>query len=192
MRRRRLFRPSRLLGPLHDPRQQDPIEGRPRVALKRAHRLMEVGDHANAAVIFERLAREGLDLGYVRQAPFLLLQAGRSRLLAGQDQAGAALLREGLALLAAAGRWRALRTAGARLVQELRILGKTGLADEISAWLETTLPAADETAPAHAQASLRLPASCPHCGAPSRPDELEWLSQTSVACSYCGGIISTS
>jgi hypothetical protein len=155
--------------------------------LARANRLMEVGQHANAAAIFERLGREALDHNAERQAPFLLLQAGRARLLAGNAAESEALLREGLDWLARQGRWLTLRRAGRRVAEDLRRLGQPGLAQELSASLEGTSQGEEEAGSAPARP--RLPLQCPHCGAPARPDEVEWFEDGSAECAYCGGII---
>jgi hypothetical protein len=190
MRRRRLFRPRRLTGRL----MRGGLEAAAVYALARANRLLEVGQHENAAAIFERLASQALDHGFERQAPYLFLQAGRARLLAGQTREGADNLREGLGWLDRQERWRALRAAGERVIEELSNLGKAPLADEIAAWLETKLPAPTEERPSPESPpppKPRLPLQCPHCGAPARPTELEWLDRASAECAYCGGVIQT-
>jgi hypothetical protein len=49
-------------------------------------------------------------------------------------------------------------------------------------------PAAHPLAPAPAavhRADL-LPATCPKCGAPARPNEVRWTGEQSADCSYCG------
>ncbi len=188
MRRRRLFRPRRLTSRII----RRGLEAAAVHALARANRLLEVGQHVHAAAIFERLAGEALDHGFERQAPYLLLQAGRARMLAGQTREGAANLREGLGWLDRQERWRALRAAGERVIEELNNLGQASLAEEIAAWLEPKLPAAMEggSSPQSPPPHLpRLPLQCPHCGAPARPTELEWIDRASAECAYCGGVI---
>ncbi len=194
MRRRRPFQRRRLLGSL----LRRGLQAEPLQALARANRLMEVGQHANAAAIFERLAQEALNHGFERQAPFLLLQAGRARLLAGQTQEGASRLREGLDWLARQGRWLALHRAGSRVVEDLHRMYQGPLAQEISTWLAAkqqgddllasqVLPDNDldrQTVP-----RPRLPVKCPSCGAPVRPGEVEWFDEISAECAYCGGVM---
>jgi hypothetical protein len=187
MRRRRLFRPRRLTGR----RGVRGLEAEPLRLLARANHLLEVGQHTNAAVLFERLAREGLDRDFAHQAPFLWLQAGRARLLSGDPQAGVEHLREGLSWLARQGRWRALRRAGPRVVDDLLRLDQPGASQELIAWLETLLQG-HEPLPGDSPtpASLpRLPVQCPHCGAPVRSNEVDWLDKATAECVYCGGAI---
>jgi hypothetical protein len=31
-----------------------------------------------------------------------------------------------------------------------------------------------------------LPTHCPSCGAALRPDEIEWLDESTAECAYCG------
>jgi hypothetical protein len=153
---------------------------------------MEVGQYANAAVIFDRLAQEALDHGFERQAPFMFLQAGRAGLLAGQTQEATARLHDGLEWLAQQKRWLVLRKAGQRLLEDLNRLDQHSLAGEISAWLDTLLQDHDpldadpiSPAPPH----RRLPLQCPHCGAPVRPGEAELLEESAAECAYCGGMM---
>lgn len=34
-----------------------------------------------------------------------------------------------------------------------------------------------------------LPAKCPNCGAPVRPDEVSWVGPRTAECCYCGSVI---
>lgn len=38
---------------------------------------------------------------------------------------------------------------------------------------------------------LQLPDACPHCGAPLREDEVEWVDADCAQCIYCGGVVHT-
>src|SRR5512139_107272 len=85
-----------------------------RRTLRRAHHLLETGEHGNAAVLFDELALHARDRNLIEIAPFLFLQGGRAHLLAGQAQAGERDLWEGLDLLAGSQRWGILRRLGDR------------------------------------------------------------------------------
>lgn len=159
--------------------------------LNRAHHLMEKGDYANAAELFERLARVAYDKGMLRQAPRLFLQTGKAYVLAGDLQQGQDNLRQGLEILAKSKKWQILYNAGTRVVEELEQWGHNDLAAEFKTWLEKILP---ETAEGYqkVQPSIRggkrpqLPLTCPSCGGPIRPDDVEWLDATTAECPFCG------
>jgi len=167
----------------------------------RAHRLLEAGEHANAAYLYEELAQSAHDRGRLRVAPHLYIQAGRANLLGGQAEAGMRLVRQGLGMLAEAGRWLTLSRLGRRLVIELRDLGRGNDAAEIERWLESSLRGQDLSdsfgdveagAEAGAQAVPRrgiLPLQCPYCGATVHPDEVEWIDENTAECAYCGSML---
>ena len=52
--------------------------------LRRANQMLSAGNYAEAASAFEQLARAAEARGGPRGPPFLYLQAGRSRVMAGQ------------------------------------------------------------------------------------------------------------
>jgi len=159
--------------------------------LERAHHLMERGNYANAAELFERLARTAYDKGKLRQAPRLFLQAGKANILAGDLQQGEEMLRQGLEILALSQKWQFLNNAGARVIDELEQWGHSDLAAEFKTWLEETLPEGRDSYH-QAMGSNRgqrpqLPLTCPSCGGPIRPDDVEWLDARTAECPYCAG-----
>jgi hypothetical protein len=167
-------------------------------ALQRANRLMEVGDFVNAAPIYEQLGRGAHDQGHPRQAAHLYMQAGRAFIFSGQVQQGQILLREGLGILAQAEQWEAFDRAGARAVGELDLHGQPQAAQDLAKWIEsirqdrtkTTLPPQESSESGRLGAvetrRARLPLKCPSCGAPLRPDEIEWFDDITADCAYCG------
>ncbi len=191
MRRGRIF----TRGMRYRPRPaQAPLGAGPQRALIRANRLMEVGDFANAAQLYDNLARGAHDFGRPRQAAHLYLQAARALLLDGQISAGLNVFFEGLRLLATVTEWARVDEIGNRAITELNRNGYPQPAQDIGQWLEANRPAG---LPASSQAARPqpvsrrpfLPANCPSCGATLRPDEIEWLDETSAECAYCGSII---
>jgi hypothetical protein len=161
-----------------------------------ANRLKEEGQYAEAAAVFERLAHAAHKRGMVERTARLLLDAAHSWLLAGDPTRGYPLLRQGLDLLHAQGKWLALRRTGEFAIAELERLGNAQAAHETQAWLEQVLadqppappaPASGQTPPG--RLGFRLPAKCPSCGERLRPDEASWIDENHVECPYCGSTV---
>lgn len=188
MRRRR--RPPMRRGPLrHRPgmRPHPEIRNRAHRELQRAHHLMEIGDYKNAADLFERLARALYDRGILRQAPGLFLQAGKACILAGDLERGRRNLRQGLEILVEARQWQRVHHLGNRVVSELEDWGHKDLSDEFKSWLDEILPDQPDlfSAGASSQKRPQLPLTCPACGGPIRPNDVEWLDANTAECPYC-------
>jgi len=179
--RRRLIRP---IG------GRSPIADGPRRKLLLAHRLMENGEHIQAAIIFERLARGAHDRGLIKHAPNLYLQAARANILADNIENGKELTFPALEIFKQAKRWPALARVGQGVIDELQQLGQDHAANEVSAWLKNALP---ETIESYAQpakkTSQSLPLKCPYCGGVLRPNEVEMLDQVTAECPYCGSAV---
>ncbi len=166
-----------------------PARGRVRRApqeLILANQMMESGNYQGAAEQFEALARLATSRNG-QHTPQLYLQAGRARILAGQNEAGLANLKQGLSLFAGRAAWRRFYNAGNRIVSELNQLGLKNEADEILDLLNTKLPG-NFSAPNSATSARRpfLPTHCPSCGGSIRPNEVEWLDEITAECAYCG------
>jgi hypothetical protein len=155
--------------------------------LQRAQRLMDAGEYAEAALVFDSLAKKAEDF-FPERAPFLYLQAGQAAMLNGDSQKGVARFRSGLTLLATQQRYHRLQKAGRRIVDELRGRGFNAEADEVETVLGNNAPVpADAMREAdHPQKRGILPTHCPSCGAAVRPDEVEWLDEQTAECDYCG------
>lgn len=151
--------------------------------LQEAHFAYSKGEYGLAADLFEQIARAADGRGAPR-APLFHLQAGRARILAGQTALGISSLRRGLELLAERGQYQRLNEAGQRTIRELRERGLSEEASAIETWLASVLPAAFTPQPPSRRPVL--PTHCPACGAPLRPDEVEWLDDITAACGYCG------
>ena len=157
--------------------------------LQEANFAFDKGEYGRAGELYEVIAQSADGRGGPR-APLFHLQAGRARLYAGQAKLGIPSLKRGLELLAQRGQTHKLTQAGARLLAELNEHGWTDEANEMESWirkLSPSMPTA-EGSPAPAPRPA-LPARCPACGAPVRPDEVEWLDEQSAECAYCGSPI---
>ena len=167
-----------------------PQARRARQSLGRAHQMMETSNYAGAADIYERLAKGAETRSMPLRAAHLFLQAGRARLYASQFEPGIPLVLRGLNMLAQLQRWPALYKNGQMAVSELQRLDQKQAADELQAWLDTTLDSHPEAkiAPAGSAGQVHppnLPVKCPNCGGSIRPNEIEWLDPHTAECSYC-------
>jgi hypothetical protein len=156
--------------------------------LQRANEFMGIGDYASAAIAFEQLARAAEGRGGPR-APIFHMQVGRARILAGQLDAGVAAFKHGFDLLAQRGEYQRLFKTGTRVTQELNERGLTKEASEVEASFKALLPAQAEgpfAPPATPEKKPVLPTHCPACGAPLRPDEVEWMDNATAECAFCG------
>lgn len=154
--------------------------------LQEANFTFDKGEYGRAAELYERIAQAADARGGPR-APILHLQAGRSRIYAGQIVQGMPSLKRGLELFAERGQLHKLQTMGSRVVSELKERGLTKEAAEIEALLKGAAPSMPAT-PTETIATKKpnLPTHCPSCGAPLRPDEVEWLDEVTAECGYCG------
>jgi hypothetical protein len=151
--------------------------------LQEANLAFEKGEYGRAAELYERIASVADGRGGPR-APLFYLQAGRSRILAGQIALGMPSLKRGLELFAERKQFQQLQKVGMQTIHELNEHGFKKEADEIETWLKSVLP----DVPVHDSPVKRplLPKHCPSCGAPLRPDEVEWLDEVTGECGYCG------
>lgn len=154
--------------------------------LQEAHFVFDKGEYGRAAELFEQIAQTA-DARGARRAPLFHLQAGRARVLAGQSALGIPSLKRGLALLEERRQIPQLERAGTRVVAELRDHELDDDAAEIESWLRTVLPSLPEAGPpGETRKRPMLPTHCASCGAGVRPDEVEWLDDTTAECAYCG------
>lgn len=154
--------------------------------LQEANFAFDKGEYGRAAELYVRIAQTADARGGPR-APILHLQAGRSRIYAGQTTLGMPSLKRGLELFVQRGQLQKLHNMGSRVVMELTERGLTREATEIESMLKSSVPSMTvmETSSAHAKKPI-LPTHCPSCGAPLRPDEVEWLDNATAECGFCG------
>jgi len=157
-------------------------------ALRRVNDLMAAGDYTGAAGGFEGLAQGAVARNGPR-APFLLIQAGRMRILAGQVPVGMTHLQQGLDLFRSRGQWQRYRNWSLRITGELSQRGLTDQARQFEADLKTNLPAGFISPADQGKAKQSLPTHCPGCGGPLHADEVEWTDEITAECQYCGSAV---
>lgn len=154
--------------------------------LQEANFAFDKGEYGRAGELFKRLAETAFARGGPR-APLFYLKAGQARILAGQTALGIPLLRRGLEILAEREQFLRLQNTASRVIAELNERGLDKEASEIETWLKTRLPTESSL-----DASERRPVlstHCPSCGGAVRPDEVEWLDESTAECAYCGSPI---
>ncbi|MBN1580547.1 MAG: hypothetical protein JXA89_07570 [Anaerolineae bacterium] len=167
-----------------------PLEVKVIQALRRAHRLMENGQVAQAFPIFKRLADGAAQRGMPLKAAPLYFQAARARLEMGSAQDAVELARRAIQLLAQAGQIERIRTVLPRLIKALEEKGFYSEAVLLRAEAAALLGAEDKADLPFSQRGI-LPAKCPSCNGPVRSDEVDWVDENSAECVYCGSVIQT-
>jgi hypothetical protein len=152
--------------------------------LSKAILLFNQGHFAEAGMTFERIAEIAAARNGPR-APRFFLEAGRSLFHARQPERAFQLLERGWKLASANGRIGLLARLGPGLSAEIGQLGYVEQAHSIQGWLGK-LPAAPAPAFTQSQKRPELPLKCPSCGAPVRPNEVEWLDEQTAECDFCG------
>jgi hypothetical protein len=167
--------------------QQIPDSGKK--LLRRAHQMLEVGKHTDAANIFENLARKAEDQGLLWHSPFIYLQAGRANLLSGNLDSGINVILHGLSILRREQRWSELARSGNRVVDDLQNFGFSTFSEEVTEFLSATLPNNLNDQPDTAQTNLQLPLRCPDCYGVLWPAEVIQTDVETIECQYCGTVI---
>ncbi len=157
--------------------------------LRRANQALSAGNYAEAADAYEQLARAAEARGGPR-APFFYVQAGRCKVMAGRTADGIEDLERGLGLFAMRGQPFKATNVGHRIIGELNQRGLKNEAQQVTDYLKELVPGfGDPAAPAGKPGVAKrpaLPTHCPGCGAPLRPDEVDWLDDVTAMCEYCG------
>jgi len=155
--------------------------------LQEANFAFSKGEYGRAGELFERIAKAAGDRGG-RRAPLFYMQAGTSRIFAGQSALGMPSVKQGLTLLAQRGKFNRFLRTSRRLIKDLNERGYTKEATELETWLNamSSVPAGTFEAQEPVEKRPTIPTHCPSCGAPLRPDEIEWLDDVTAECGYCG------
>jgi len=189
MRLRRLFPRRRLFSSLLGLGDRPP-EGW-LYALRQANSCMNHGDYLEAGEAFRRLAETAEPANRSRTVQFYL-QAASAFIRAGDVSRAMDLAKNGVECMVRLGYPRTSRWACRRFLYELESLGLNQEAARFTGWL-SGIP--DEPAPERTQAvqekhaRVPLPVSCPSCGGPLRPDEVEWVDSITAECTFCGSLV---
>jgi hypothetical protein len=161
------------------------------IQLLEANRLAEAGYPAEAATHFIRLAKEAELRGAPRRSAHLHLQASLCLIRVPDGPNALYHAQAALALIKRAAPPGRAQKLGRRLVAELEAGDLHAEAQTLQNSL-SGLPASPEGPEEPLAASPprdRLPVRCPHCGAPVRSDDVEWIDDHSAECAYCGGVV---
>ena len=153
--------------------------------LQEANFAFDKGEYGRAGELFEQIAKTAEARSGPR-APLFYLQAGRSRVYADQIFIGMEHLKHGLSLFASRGQMKKVSNVGNRIVWDLIQHNLKKEAEEISTYIKTLVPSMSAMSDDRAQRKVVLPTHCPSCGAPLRPDEIDWLDEVTAECGYCG------
>jgi len=155
----------------------------------RANQLMSSGQPDKAAVLFMQLAGQMQTTGHPRQAANLHAQAAHAWLSAGVEQRAMNQAGMAMQMFARLGMVERAQEFKTNFMQRLRKSGMQNSADTIGRAYDTVAAVVN---PKHMQSKRgTLPAACPHCGAPVRSDEVEWIDDTSADCGFCSGVVQT-
>jgi tetratricopeptide (TPR) repeat protein len=161
--------------------------------LRRAHSLFERGDYAEAATIFEQLARAAQSRDLPR-APNLYFQAGLAYELTGDRQRGRKNLKTGFLILYERGARSRMRHVGKRILQTLETHSLSEEARALEELLQSqfSIPGEEENTSKPSGSQYELPPKCPYCGGTVHPEEVNWQEQNLAVCDYCGSVIKAS
>ncbi len=162
----------------------------PRSLLEQAQHLLMNGDPEGAAVIFDRLSHEAYAQDRIWVGVQMTTRAVQAWLAARNPEAARQHVLQVAQQMAALGRGEQ----AARWMQMVLMLFDEDypqigqqLQQELRSLLGSPATQAPAAVPAPSQHSL--PAQCPSCGAPVRPDDVKWIGADRVECAYCGNII---
>jgi thioredoxin-like negative regulator of GroEL len=160
---------------------------RARQKLVRARELFDRGDFAGAAPVFEKLAQATERRGMLDRAGDLRMELARCHIkLDNMERADQESL-HGLRLFLRARHPIKVRRLLPRMVAMLEQHGRHDEAKELREKAEQLLG----PMPARPAIEARgiLPAKCPNCGGPLKPDEVHWTGHNSAECPYCGSVV---
>jgi hypothetical protein len=154
--------------------------------LKSAHQMYRSGNYSGAAPLYEILGQRA-EKERSPRAPWLFLQAARSRLSSAEAAEGMKHLEHGISLLISAGSHDKAYLIGQQFLSNLGNIGKDDEVDELTQFLRFGLPGYKvSTVPQEEKTEQLLPPNCPTCGGPMRLVEVRWKDAKTAECPYCG------
>lgn len=169
---------------------QGPLARQIQRQLVDANQKMLEGKPSDAAAVFARVSDFAQQNNMPFRAVHLSMQAAQAFLVGGQLTEGLVQFRRAVRLSLMAGDvGRAVRVAH-RVLAELTERGYSDEAQALRAEFDAqfsqfgiSLAAAPSGSAAR---PARLPAQCPACLGPVRPDEVEWIDEATAECAFCG------
>ena len=186
--RRPLFRPGRR------GRRRPPLPAHIGRKLNEAQRLLQSGRLAEAAPLFDELASGAEERRMLDRAGDLYLQAARCHLGSENTDLADDRALKAMRLFMRVGRPGKVRRLMPLVTQALRRSGREEDAERLRQEVEGLIGPMPAGQPAPGERILtreELPARCDSCGAPVKPDEVNWLDRQTAECPYCGMPIKT-
>jgi tetratricopeptide (TPR) repeat protein len=188
-----MFRPRR---PFRRRRLTQPPQAgaHPRVppAVAKAERAMRAGRFSEAAGQFDDLAHRAQERAMPEAAAELHLRAARCYMEMDNLDEADDQVEKAIDLFIEARRPVRVRQVLPRALAALERHGRQEDAERLRKKVEEAFGGQEllpGRARAQARAAARLPAKCPSCGGPLRPDEVAWAGPASAECPYCGGVV---
>ncbi|MBI5034210.1 MAG: hypothetical protein HZB51_27125 [Chloroflexi bacterium] len=160
-------------------------------AVARANQLIANGKPEQAAQIFERLAQEAEQRGLVKPAANAHAQAAHAYTAAKNEQAALTHSRTALNQFLQLNLLERTPQFFVNITKRMRDNGWAAAADTLQKEFGDKVKALGGQGNIASTQRSRLPSKCPHCAAPARSDEVDWIDATSAECIYCGGVIQT-
>lgn len=180
------------------PRNGRPIPGRPPIPpkLREANNYFRIGKYRKAAVLYDEMYEKGMARGIAR-APQLLIQAGFAWIKASEEEKGIQRLKDHFLVLKEREDWTRMRRISRMCVNRLKDEGYPALSDDLQYWLENEIPqdklkeVEQHGRDVHVlnRQAVDLPSTCPQCGAPVHPAEVEWYNARIAQCPFCDAIL---
>lgn len=161
-------------------------------AIAQAERTMRAGRFSDAAGQFDELARGAEEQAMAGAAAELYLRAARCYVEMDDLERADDRAEKAIDLFIEARRPARVRQVLPRALAALERRGRQEDAERLRKKVEEAfggqglLPAR-----AQARAAARLPAKCPSCAGPLKPDEVAWAGPATAECPYCGGMVKT-
>lgn len=190
--RRRPRRPPFRLG--RPGRRRPPLPAHIGRKLNEAQRLARLGRFDEAAPLFDELASGAEERGRVDRAGDLYLQAARCYLNSENTDLADERAIKAMRLFMRAGRPGKVQRLLPLVTQALRRSGREEEAERLRQEVEGLMgpvPAGQPMPGGRILAREELPARCDSCGAPVKPNEVNWLDRQTAECPYCGMPIKT-
>jgi hypothetical protein len=159
--------------------------------------MMDYGEFAQAARLFDRLAVGARRRGMPIRAANLALRAAQAHLAQGDIDPALDRVRGAIRALALHGQTQRVARLVPRINDELRERGHDAHAVELAQFAESVLgetgrslddlPASRSAGAPEARGSL--PRRCAGCGAPLFPEDVIWHDAQTAECPYCGAVI---